>query len=97
MTYSSTFFATLPLVFETRDQYLAWRAEWRASYKAHSADIRAMKREIARVQKTGGHAGAVQAELARLRAMAFLKMEQRAETKRRAAEMRQSRLMVAAA
>ena len=31
------------LTFETKEQYLAWRAEWRARYKQVSQDIRALK------------------------------------------------------
>ena len=32
--------------FETRDQYIAWRAEWRSEYKSTSIAIRAAKQAI---------------------------------------------------
>ena len=36
---------THTFTFSTRDEYLAYRAEWRAKYKVLSEEIRANKRE----------------------------------------------------
>ena len=42
--------------FNSRETYLAWRAEWKISYRANSVLIRGLKISIKNQQRTSGSA-----------------------------------------
>ena len=76
------------LTFTTREQYLAYRAEWRQDYRALSATIRAHKLKAANMSRKGEFAGNIQALLQSERKQAFAMMEERAESKLLCAQQR---------
>jgi hypothetical protein len=67
MTYNFT--------FTTRDEYLAYRAEWRAKYREVTLEIRANKQE--QRDNRGGDNADLQAALYRLRVRANKMMSER--------------------
>ncbi len=84
------------LTFITREEYFAWRAEWRTEYAALSASIGAGKRKRSALFKDGKDASTVQTILHRQEKMAFEMMELRSESKKRAA-LESSRVRLARA
>lgn len=76
------------LTFTTREQYLAYRAEWRQDYRALSETIRSHKVKAAQMSKEGKHAGNIQALLQSERKQALVMMEERAESKLLCAQQR---------
>ena len=69
------------LTFTTREQYLAYRAEWRHDYRALSETIRSHKVIAANMSRKGAFAGNIQALLQSERKQALAMMEERAESK----------------
>jgi len=60
------------LTFTTKDEYIAWRAEWRRQYAAKSEEIRAIRRDIREAQHDGicGTVGRLTSDIRYLRAEA---------------------------
>jgi len=65
--------------FTTREEYLAYRADWRARYKAQSEKIRAVKRQLASLK--GQDTSYVQSSLYLLRRTANEMMVELTEAK----------------
>lgn len=82
--------------FTTREEYLAWRAEWKADYKLRSQRIRALKKEIKGIARSGAYAGNEQMEREIYRAEARNALETLAEAKAEASRQRELRLLKAA-
>ncbi len=51
-TYAAIHFAEP--AFTNREEYLAWRTDWRTSYRALSDQIRTIKRDLKEDQRAGG-------------------------------------------
>lgn len=79
----------------TRESYIAWRAEWRAEYKALSREIRATKYQISNTFRAGDYAGRLQSQLILLRDNANAMLELREESKKQAAARREAQLETA--
>ncbi len=79
----------LALTFTNRETYLAWRANWRATYKALSAEIREGKQAQANAFRTSDpKAQIIQRDLSANRSLANRLMELRKEAKELSAEQR---------
>lgn len=65
------------MTFETREQYLAWRAEWRASYANTSQKIRENRTALVKAAKAGEDQSTHQRKLSILRDFARGQMETR--------------------
>lgn len=80
--------------FETREQYIAWRAEWREDYKTTCIAIRAAKTALKQANRDGNWSALSQAHwaLIKLRQQAGELLSTRAESKIAAAEARARRL-----
>ena len=76
------------LNFTDRASYLAWRAEWRADYKAHSENIRTRKLELKTKARAGGDTSLQQSQLHRLSQEATAKLKLRAKAKAISGEQR---------
>ena len=77
---------------QTREHYIAWRAEWRIQYKALSATLRGLKNEIASLQKEGNYAGMEMAKKEWQRTNANRMMLDRTEAKVLSMHLRAERL-----
>ena len=85
------------LTFTDRESYLAWRAEWRASYKTLSTEIHEKKKQIAQAFKDNDpKAGFYQNQCSASRALAHRMMELRKEANARRDESRAAKLQQAA-
>lgn len=69
-------------LFTSKETYLAYRAQWKAIYKALSADIRSKKRQYKNAQRDGDGLGwKILSELRRAQQQAREMLEQLAEAK----------------
>lgn len=73
MTYNFT--------FTTRDEYLAYRADWRARYKAQTQEIRLIKRQMVERYTKGFNNSSYQSNLHYLRRRANEMMVELQEAK----------------
>lgn len=71
--------------FTTREEYLAWRAEWKAVYKQNSLKIRKLKVEIKEKARAGYGAGPLQSKKEWLRVTQREALEILVEAKKEAA------------
>lgn len=76
---------TSMLIFNDRETYLAWVADWKASYKALAEEIRETKRQRSAEKDVWKHAD-LQAKRHNLRVTARRMMALRMESKERARE-----------
>lgn len=76
------------LPFQSKDEYLAWRAEWRQAYKELSKDIR--ERRTAWRAEGQEHDPVLQGHLSNRRRLARLMLALRHESKRRAERLYQA-------
>lgn len=67
--------------FNTREEYLAYRAEWKANYKALSAEIRQLKLEIKNKDRAGEPVGALPYKLRASQERATLMLQELKEAK----------------
>ncbi len=74
------------ITFNGKEEYLAYRSEWKAEYKKISQIIRGLKREISEAQRNRQYAGASQAILRKWRIDATDMLEERKASKIRAQE-----------
>lgn len=74
--------------FNTRDEYVSWRAHWRAEYADLTAKILKMKHDVKFAQRHWSGGGDLQLALTFLRERAKVMMEQRMEAKARWASLR---------
>lgn len=78
------------LPFFNRATYIAWRSEWRETYKDLSLSIRTLKVAIRDIQKSGNYAGNIQGNLEIQRSKARKMMEERVATKSLAKALREA-------
>lgn len=68
-------------MFANREDYLAFRAEWRSDYKALSADIRKTKKKVKETNNYLGDAAPYQQSLRGLKDQATFMMERITEAR----------------
>lgn len=76
------------LNFTDRASYIAWRSEWRASYKALSQEIRSLK--LASKSGTQDEQSSAQSKLSRKSAEATAMLKLRAKSKALSASQREA-------
>lgn len=62
--------------FTNKETYLAYRFNWKTTYKSLSQDIRSIRNEIKETQRAKGYAGSMQYQLIKLRANATAMIEE---------------------
>lgn len=84
--------------FTTRDEYLAFRTQWRAEYKAISQEIRDLKRNIREAYRAGNwdSASSLQSTLSYTRRRANQYMQARTKATELMREQRAARVAEAA-
>lgn len=82
------------LTFTTREEYVAWRAEWRANYKLTSQRIRTARNNIKNMQREGKWQGiwTQYSELGRAQHEARVLLDLRADSKVEAGKQRAARI-----
>ena len=80
--------------FETREQYIAWRAEWKSAYETTSIAIRAAKKAIKTANRDNDWIALSRAHwsLISLKKQANKQLAERADSKMAAAAAREQRL-----
>ena len=67
--------------FTNKETYMAYRSNWKATYKNLSQEIRTLKADISETQRAKGYAGSMQYRLLKLRNEATAMIEERKASK----------------
>lgn len=78
--------------FETREEYLEYRSEWKSKYMENSEQIRELKRCIKQAQKSGNCAARLQSQREYLRSVQRNLMFELVQAKIRASEQYKKRI-----
>jgi hypothetical protein len=62
--------------FNSKETYLAYRSNWKATYKTLGQDIRIIKNDIKETQRAKGYAGSMQYEFLKMRKKATAMIEE---------------------
>ena len=78
--------------FETREEYLKYRSEWKSKYMENSEQIRELKQCIKQTQKSGNCAARLQSQREYLRCVQHNLMFELIQAKIRASEQYKKRI-----